>query len=68
MINAINEHPNLQPITSTTTNENEISNENDEINITKEILIKYFKYTAHYIVASMCYMRDDQVRTYLRIF
>ena len=72
MINAINEHPNLQPITSTSTTseeneneENEISNKNknnDEINITKEILIKYFKYTAHYIVASMCYMRDDQVR------
>ena len=28
----------------------------------KDALIKYFKYTAHYIVASMSYMRDDQVR------
>ena len=83
MINAINEHPNLQQTTKSTTqtststattisetesqNENE-SHEKTEIDITKDILIKYFKYTAHYIVASMCYMRDDQVRTYLRIF
>jgi hypothetical protein len=25
-------------------------------------LEKYFRYTAHYIVAAMDYMRDDQVR------
>ena len=31
----------------------------------KDALIKYFKYTAHYIVASMSYMRDDQVRLWM---
>lgn len=27
----------------------------------KECLVKYFTYTAHYIVAAMAYMRPDQV-------
>ena len=28
----------------------------------KELMKKYFAYTAHYIVAAMAYMRSDQVR------
>jgi hypothetical protein len=28
----------------------------------KEALIKYFRYTAHYIVAASDFMRPDQVR------
>ena len=30
----------------------------------KDLLKKYFTYTAHYIVAAMEYMRPDQVRMY----
>lgn len=39
-------------------NEHDVLSRDDE---TKEALDKYFRYTAHYIVAACEYMRDDQL-------
>ena len=53
MENAIDEHPNLQASNN--------NNDDEQIAETKEAMRAYFKYTAHYIVVSSEYMRDDQL-------
>jgi hemoglobin len=68
MDDAINEHPNLNKLNNSN-NDDDDGNDDDDDNrmngndiiVTKEAMRLYFRYTAHYIVVSKEYMRDDQL-------
>lgn len=83
MEHAINEHPKLNPVpahdnqnhdtpaTTTIAVEGNDEEEDDAVDAmiaeTKEAMRAYFRYTAHYIVVSSEYMRDDQLSGGTRI-
>jgi len=76
MEDAMEEHPLLKTSQSSddeidnpaTVDENEDATTNDAmISETKEAMRAYFRYTAHYIVVSSEYMRDDQLSGGTRI-
>ena len=61
MVNAMDEHPKLA------IGENTTDADVAMITETREAMVAYFKYTAHYIVVASEYMRDDQLSGGTRI-
>ena len=62
MLNAMDEHPELAIDENATDDETVVT-----IAETREAMVAYFKYTAHYIVVASEYMRDDQLSGGTRI-